>query len=337
MNTLRVHFTDFSSDFVPEDDFFFRLLSRRYQLVLDARKPDYLLYSCYGHDFLHYDCVRIFYTAENIRPDFNLCDYAIGFDYCTFADRYLRFPNYARYERQFENLLNREQITRAGLARKTGFCNFIYSNAFADPARDRFFHLLAQYRRVDAPGKHLNNMREAAGERYHRDWRAAKVEFQRDYKFSIAFENSSSPGYTTEKLMHAFLAGTVPIYWGNTEIAREFNPHAFINCHDFPTFELAIRRVIELDQDESQYLRMLNEPCFPENRLPDALTEEMLLDFFSAIFDQPLSAARRRPRHGTTQMYEDNMRVLAATLARKDRLRRLQGKIAQLVRAAGKK
>ena len=84
MKQIKLNFVDFSHDFSVYKDYFFRLLSKNYEVVLDSTRPDYLLYSCYGHEHLRYDCVRIFYTAENLRPDFNLCDYALGFDYLQF-------------------------------------------------------------------------------------------------------------------------------------------------------------------------------------------------------------------------------------------------------------
>src|SRR5262249_2370957 len=64
------------------------------------------------------------------------------------------------------------------------------------------------------------------------DWNA-KVAFLRNYKFVIAFENSSHPGYNTEKLTHAIEADCVPIYWGDPEIGRSFNVARVINAHDY--------------------------------------------------------------------------------------------------------
>ena len=40
-----------------------------------------------------------------------------------------------------------------------------------------------------------------------------KFAFQQKHKFSIAFENTSYCGYCTEKIVEAFVAGTIPIYW----------------------------------------------------------------------------------------------------------------------------
>ena len=322
MSNLKLFFCDFFSDFIVENDFFYKLLSRKYKIVLDRQRPDFLIYSCYGHEFFNYDCPRVFYTAENLRPDFNLCDYAIGFDCLDFGDRYCRFPNFARYGKQFEALVKQAPSQKQGLTGKTAFCNFIYSNAFADPVRDRFFHLLSKYKRVDSHGKHLNNMPSDSFNHTLGAW-AAKVELQRPYKFSIAFENSSAPGYTTEKILHAFIADTVPIYWGNPLITREFNPKAFVNCHDFENLEAVVRRVAELDSDDEQYLAMLNEPCFYGNVIPEALREETLLNFFTSIFSQPPVAAYRRPRHGTTVTYEIFLRKALELAARKDAFMRL--------------
>ena len=102
-----------------------------------------------------------------------------------------------------------------------GFCSFLYSN---EKARERidFFHRLSEVGRVDSGGKVLNNIGYRVED---------KLKFYGKYKFSIAFENSQFPGYTTEKILHAFMANTVPIYWGNPLVGNDFNPDSFINCH----------------------------------------------------------------------------------------------------------
>ncbi|MDD2539593.1 MAG: glycosyltransferase family 10 [Desulfuromonadaceae bacterium] len=308
MKTIKLFFSDFSRDFVIENDHFYSLLSKRYNILIDSTSPDYLIYSCYGFDHLKYDCVKIFYTAENLRPDFNLCDYAIGFDYLEFGDRYIRFPNYARYGDQFEQLENIRKVT--SLTDKDRFCNFLYSNAEADPARDQFFERLSEYKKVDSAGRHRNNMGAKAGDRYDTNWRTSKIDFLKKYKFTIAFENSSSIGYTTEKIMHAFAAGSVPIYWGNPAIAKEFNKDSFVNCHDFSGFDQVISHVIQLDGNLERYLGTLNQPCFIDGKIPYELSSQCLLKFFEAIFDQPLESARRRPRYGTTIFYEEDMKIM---------------------------
>jgi len=40
------------------------------------------------------------------------------------------------------------------------------------------------------------------------------------YRFSLAFENASFPGYVTEKLFDCLIAGTVPVYYGAPDVAE---------------------------------------------------------------------------------------------------------------------
>lgn len=146
-----------------------------------------------------------------------------------------------------------------------------------------FCRMLSEYKRVDSPGCVLNNMPRLP----YDQTRQQKIEFMRRYKFTIAFENSSSPGYTTEKIADAFAAGTVPIYWGNPDIAKEFNPDAFINCHDFPDLDSVVRHVIAVDKDDALFTRYLQAPPFRGNALPPCAQTGRMLDFFAEVFANP--------------------------------------------------
>ena len=73
---------------------------------------------------------------------------------------------------------------------------------------------------VDCPGEVLNNQPpfDSNAHRYCAG-RAAdqKTQFLKQYKFTIAFENESAPNYTTEKIFHAFVAGSIPDILGKSE------------------------------------------------------------------------------------------------------------------------
>lgn len=88
-------------------------------------------------------------------------------------------------------------------------------------------------------------------------------------KFHLAFENSSYPGYVTEKILQAFYARTVPIYWGSPCVDLDFNPDAFINWHDYKNDKKFLERIIEVDNDEKLYHNMLNQPMFRNNKFLD--------------------------------------------------------------------
>jgi len=296
---LRVNFTDFPRKFNKTNNNLFHLLSRRYTIIIDEINPDYLFYGSFGYDFLRFDCIRIFYTGENIMPDFNLCDYASSFAFLSFDDRYVRFPG-------FHHLLINREIKKEKDIEEIQFCNFIYSNANrADPTRDEFYHLLSKYKHVDSAGKHLNNKVLPVTKN---GWVNEKLEFMSNYKFSIAFENSSLPGYTTEKISHAFIAGTIPIYWGSPLVIADFNPAAFINCHAYSSLKEVVDKVIELDQDNDLYLQMYNQPVFIKE--PAYMQEDYLLNFYSYIIEQPYATAWRRTKYGHNNWYEGNLKKL---------------------------
>ncbi len=320
MKIISLWFSDFYEGFNPEDNYLYHLLSDYYVINLNKEKPDYLIYSCYGNKFLEYDCVRIFYTGENLRPDFNLCDYAIGFDYLDFGERYLRYPNFALIEDQFDQLTEPGNSLHISPEKKTNFCNFIYANSQADPARDKFFHLLNRYKKVSSPGRHLNNISMDVGNRFSEDWMYTKLKFQSQCKFSIAFENSSSPGYTTEKLMHAFITGTIPIYWGNPEVTKDFNPGSFINCYEFKNFNEVVERVKEIDQNDALFTNILAETPFRNNTVPSHLKKENLVNFLKNIIDKDLENAKLRPSFGTTFKYESQQKDLHLLKSRYEKL-----------------
>ncbi len=306
---IRLAFTDFPSSYNPEA--ILSLLQRHFPVTLDEQAPDYVIYSVFGYRFLNFpNAIRMFFTGENVHPDFNLCDYAFGFDWMQLEDRYCRCPNYQLYE-EFSELRQRRQTVNplAAIKEKTRFCNFIYSNANAHPFRIELFDILAQYKLVDSAGAYLNNTGFRVGSpSLGVSATRNKIEFQKQCKFSIAIENSSTIGYTTEKLVHALAADTIPIYWGNPEVGREFNGRRFINCHEFNSLDAVIKRIQEIDEDDALYLRILSEPFFPNDQIPLSLEEEPIVAQFRHIFSQGSTAARRN-HHVWGEMYEEQRKL----------------------------
>jgi alpha-1,3-fucosyltransferase 10 len=84
--------------------------------------------------------------------------------------------------------------------------------------------------RVDSYGKLLTNRAVAGPDRGGE----TKLGIISRYKFCLAFENSRSVDYVTEKFFHPLLAGTVPVYRGAPNVG-DFAPgeKCFINADDF--------------------------------------------------------------------------------------------------------
>jgi len=72
-------------------------------------------------------------------------------------------------------------------------------------------------------------------------------------------ENSDVPGYVSEKILHAFLSGTVPIYFGSRFVFEIFNPKAFI-FFDLDIPHQALSQIQFYEQNPAEYEKMLNEP-----------------------------------------------------------------------------
>lgn len=323
MKKIKVAFSDFWDIFDPKDNFIMDALKANYEVAI-SDDPDFVFCSIFGRRYLKYDCARIFYTGENIDPDFNLVDYALGFPKIDYYDRYLRLPHYVLYPRACELAKKKPSMTdKEYLDRK--FCNYVISNAVSGCERGIMIEKLSAYKELASGGRYHNNVGGPV---------ADKIDFARGYKFSLAFENSGARGYTTEKIMEAFASETVPIYWGNPDIAKEFDPGSFINCHDFGSFDEAVEFIKKVDQDDELYLKMVKTPMIREgSEAAECLDEAYLSDFLLKVCSQDPKEAIRRNRIYQGKYYEDE----AKAHERMDRVLRLPRRAVRSLRNKLKK
>ena len=284
---IKLLFTDFWFELTIENvktSFIYRMIEKAYDIEITTVNPDAVIYSCFGFEHLKYNCPRIYYTGENKRPNFNVCDYAFSFDYPV-NERNYRLPVYrlySQYSQAFEPR-NPDEV----IAENRQFCSFVNSNANAKE-RIHLFDQLSKYKQVDSGGKVRNNVGGRVPD---------KIEFISKYKFNIAFENSSYPGYTTEKLLEALITNTIPIYWGDPKVSNDFNTKAFINCNDFDSMDAAIDHIKKVDSDENLYRQYLSEPFLVDNQETEYCKEENILQRFEEILNSKknqISAQRKR-------------------------------------------
>ncbi|WP_243349659.1 glycosyltransferase family 10 domain-containing protein [Parabacteroides sp. FAFU027] len=295
MKDVRVFFTDFWPGFECENNFIFKILAQRYKVIIDNVNPEYLFFSCYGSRHFDYNSsIKVYYTGENIVPDFNICDYALGFHFIEFEDRYMRLPLYAIRE-EFRNLDSKFFDSEQWLNKK--FCNFIYSNSVnADPIRLRFLNRLNSYKHVDCGGELNNNL----GYRV-----ANKLHFISNYKFTIAFENSSVSGYTTEKLVEPMSAQSIPIYWGNPKVDFDFNTDSLVWIRSEDDIERAVEEIIYLDNNVDAYRDKFLQPWFYQN--PYLNWEDKLLGFLINIIEIKGAKGKSCSNYGRSKIYNETM------------------------------
>jgi hypothetical protein len=109
-----------------------------------------------------------------------------------------------------------------------------------------------------------------------------KLKFQNNYKFSIAFENSEYPGYTTEKIVHPKIVNSIPIYWGNPVVGRDWNTKSFINAYEFINMKELVEFIKEVDNDDNLYFNILKESHFNEEKSKD-LDHNSVINFFEKV------------------------------------------------------
>lgn len=237
---LTVNFEDFWPGFNYEDNYFLNLLQKNFEVELSSN-PELLIYSVFGRRHAQYDCLKIKYVGENVRYNRFESDYFIGFDRSD-GTRSRRWPLYKLY--------GNPCAIPIPCGARDRFCCIVVSNPGGE-VRNSFFRALSLRKQVDSGGRFLNNVGGPVDD---------KIEFLSRYRFSIAFEHSSYPGYCTEKLFEAKKAGTIPIYWGDPCVHEDFRPGSFISLHDFRSLDECIEYVLAVDSDPRLYHQIRTTP-----------------------------------------------------------------------------
>jgi len=162
---------------------------------------------------------------------------------------------------------------------KTKFCAHVVSNPVSQ--RVEMHNKLHAYKTVDGYGNCFGaSVSMNAFNGVNGPWEKEKLSILKDYRFSICFEQKLRAGYHSEKLFHAKVAGTVPIYWGDKSVNDDFNKKCFINLVDYGSIDDLVEYVKYVDSNEDVYQSYANEPLFVDNVIPDRFRPESVLKFF---------------------------------------------------------
>jgi len=75
------------------------------------------------------------------------------------------------------------------------------------------------------------------------------------FKFAVVFQNTHEPGAVQEKIVHAWLARAVPVYFGPPEALADYNPESFINC-EFTDLDSKLEQIGTLRRKLEQKLNI---------------------------------------------------------------------------------
>jgi len=292
--TIRITFSDFWGELIPDDNYFYNLLHTKYNVIIDNNNPDIVFYTVYSNTHMLWDMnkvVKILYTGENVKPNYSECHYSLSFERNDDIRNY-RLPLWAIVLNWFDRPYREERdqaylhnidlfLNKSDIYVKDKFCAFVASNPIGK--RMDFIPKLINknYKKIDCGGKLFNNIPHICG----RGDSIHKVDALNSYKFNIAFENASNIGYCTEKIIHSMFRNSIPVYWGDSSVGIDFNTDSFINWHDYNDDESVIERIIEIDSNKKLYKEMLHQPWFNDNKIPDFVKPESVLTWFEKIID----------------------------------------------------
>ena len=244
--------------------------------------PDYIIATPTSRTNYHdryKKSIKICYTKDEI-PDFNDYDYGIGSASMQFLDRFLRYPDY----------LMRSSIYRLPKTRYYDknkfkkFCGSVFKYDMRD-WRKNFTEKLNEYKKVEYKevGDDDDNLDE-------------RVDFLSKYKFGLAFEKASAPGYNTEKLFDVFLSGAIPIYFGDDYIFKAVNEDALVYLKDECNIDNVINYIKEIDNNDQLAKSMIKVPILKDDNYFEK-QEKKVRNFIYNIFDQDKKHARRIGRN----------------------------------------
>jgi hypothetical protein len=251
-----------------------------------ATRLDFLVYSLFGNQHQKYRNVRkILISGEPAIPGGLGNGASLVVDCCKKAGGpafYLPFyvtSFFERFQNKPEDLLLPKDLDQY---RKTKFCAFLYSQEHEH--RNRLYDQVNAYKKTDALGKCRSPAKKnrPTDRQVYRPgictYNDLAVGHYKPYKFVICAENCALPGYVTEKIVSAMLAGAIPIYWGAPDVGEHFNSRSFINANQEGWFE----KLKQVNESPEMYQEMLKEPWLSENRLnshfefAEALRERVL-------------------------------------------------------------
>ena len=304
---MKISFADFWPGFDYNHNLLTFIFREVYEniIVTNPNDCDYLIYNIFGESHRNYNhCKKIFFSGEaHTLPNFDECEYSITSFFESRDPEYqknlesknIRIPLWMFYVDWFnvgswENpnwLIPIDYLVQDNpfsLKKKNKFCCSVYSN----PRQSRvdMINIVNQYKSVDCYGKchdkQILQQNNHGGE-------FEKMCVISDYKFSVCFENGTpadwglvdiTGGYYTEKLLHAKVAGNIPIFYTDNFYSNDFNTECCLNLIDYQDMNSMLEDIIKIDNDDNLYKSILKEPLFTSK--PNL---NMVMDKIQTCFD----------------------------------------------------
>jgi hypothetical protein len=136
----------------------------------------------------------------------------------------------------------REMLPSLPSFKEKKFCTLVCSNlksCHPDELYSERKKAIEYFERIGETGFEFYGRKWPAG--VYKSYRGScddKVETIKHYRFSICYENIKEiKGYVTEKIFDCFAAGSVPVYWGASNVTDTIPAGCFIDRRDFASLD----------------------------------------------------------------------------------------------------
>jgi len=206
--------------------------------------------------------ITLFHTGECLRHNHVKADFSISHDLGVPYESHFRMPYWmdlvdwshegvvGNQNPRFGQLLSLSSIAkplgRDFLSRPRKAA--IFTTHLQEP-RGILINVLKKHLPVDGYGSYFDSSIAD-----HNNSPIQKLSILKDYAFNLCPENTLYPGYYTEKIPEAFLAGCLPLTWADPNVFVDFNPDAMVNMHAMAATNFAeLGELLASDQKLREY------------------------------------------------------------------------------------
>ena len=305
MRQIKINFYNMWGGFFPHDNLITNTLKLKYDVIanLQNETPDIVI--CQNTESVAAKNVtrafrgksKIIHwyveSLDRIRdPNYTECDFSITS--CKFNhDKNIRIPLWSMYIDWFNNQYHpgrnqaylvspKKLITPKEKQTKDKFCSALTNNSlgYRATAYPQFINFAtSKGLLVESRGNFCQTCPKLNGD--EKD----KIDFIKNFKFHLTYDNSDLPGWITEKLIHPMSEGSIPIYWGGIDVEEEFNKDGFIHVRRFDNLDEVHDRVFQIYKNEELFYDIQTQPCFPDNKIPECATPEFILSKLETIVE----------------------------------------------------
>lgn len=267
------------------------LNKRNLEVLYSEYNPDIEIFSVVGDKELIYRSnakIKFFHTGEPVINGWlkgyednciGISNLSIGFNHLNNLT-YVRIPLWFLYV--FESVVFYEPNKDMIYKRLNEINNIRYNKTkFAalinkwDPSNIRMpiYNSVSKIDHISCPGKFLHN-----DDSLKNEYNDNKLEYLKQFKFNICPENCVEDGYITEKMLHSFMAGCIPIWNGDKNIEGEIiNKNAVLYWDNNADNTEIIKEIETLHKNDDLYDKFIKQKRFNTDAATDYIYNQIIL------------------------------------------------------------